>query len=49
LDVSIQAQVINLMMDLQKEFDVSFLFIAPDHWVACPIVKKTNEVKLNEV
>jgi peptide/nickel transport system ATP-binding protein/oligopeptide transport system ATP-binding protein len=22
---------------------------APDHWVACPIVKKTNEVKLNEV
>mgnify|MGYP001162773596 FL=1 len=148
LDVSIQAQVINLMVDLQKEFDVSFLFIAhdlsvvehisdkiavmylgnlvefgeskqvyhhprhpyskallsavpvpdpkkknrqrivlkgdvptpmnkpsgcsfrtrcpqaepscadhapifethaPDHWVACPIVKKTNEVKLNEV
>jgi len=148
LDVSIQAQVINLMVDLQKEFDISFLFIAhdlsvvehisdkiavmylgnlvefgeskqvyhhprhpyskallsavpvpdpnkknrqrivlkgdvptpmnkpsgcsfrtrcpqaepscadhvpifethaPDHWVACPIVKKTNEVKLNEV
>ena len=28
--MSVQAQVINLMQDLQKEFDVSFLFIAHD-------------------
>ena len=49
LDVSIKAQVINLMMDLQKRLSISYLFISHDMAVVERISHRVAVIYLGEI
>lgn len=52
LDASVQAQVLDLMLELKREFDLTYLFITHDLWVArflCDRIAVMNGGKIVEL
>jgi peptide/nickel transport system ATP-binding protein len=52
LDATVQTQVLKLMLDLKKEFDLTYLFITHDLWVAryfCDRIAVMNGGKIVEL
>ncbi len=52
LDANVQAQVLSLMKDLKAEFDLTYLFITHDLWVArflCDRIAVMNQGKIVEL